>query len=391
MKRRRIPTALVVSLLLHAVLGFVAWKYAKSTTRTVASAPAPIELELVTVAPVIEEKEKPRPPPVVARPKRSLKPPPTAPRQPAPAPPASTGAPEQLALGAQSEGPSSAPASPAPRKLELFPRLPLSGGMPVASAPPTGRTIRPDDPSLSPEVKRLEEEHRVGGRVGGWAKDALAEARAGAGAGGGHPYLGGVGTAMRSGLRSAKGGTQGALGANPAEVMFNRWTGAMEDYAKTGNPGIQEEGLAPTQSEKLKQMYGQEAQWVQGLSQGAQTVHDLQHGKPLLSLTFELRQKKDGHFKSGTILEKSGSDHFDAFVMRVVPKALEELGPPPEEVLRGRDEVRSVWRIEGWQVYTQLETQLPGLGIEGIPLDALRRQLAKDKKFDFRARLLRAY
>lgn len=263
--------------------------------------------------------------------------------------------------------------------------------MPVAQGEPSrGRTLRPGDPELSDEVQRLEAEKRVTERVQGWTNDKLAEARA---EGGGHPYFGEVGSALRSALQHAEGGRPAQLGvAGELERMVQRYGDAASDFAKTGNPGFPPPGQAPTQNEKQKELFGSDGQLVQALSQAAQLAQDLQTGKPLLTLTFELRQGGDGHYRDGNILKGSGNPRFDAFVMRVVPGAMAQLGPPPDLVLRGRDEVRSVWRIDGWPAYSTLENTLPAMGVQGLPIDGARKQLRHEAlEFDFRAHLLRAY
>jgi hypothetical protein len=257
--------------------------------------------------------------------------------------------------------------------------------------PSRGRTIRPGDPELSAEVQRLEAEKRVKERVDGWANDGLAVARA---EGGGHPYFGEVGNALRSALQHAEGGKPAQLGVGgELERMSERYGEAAADYARTGNPGFAPPGKAPTQGEKQRELFGNDAQFVQALTQAAQLAQDLQTGKPLLTLTFELRQGGDGHYRDGNILKGSGNPRFDAFVLRVVPGAMAQLGPPPDLVLRGRDEVRSVWRIDGWPAYSTREsTLLPTPGAFGLPVDGARKQLRHEAlEFDFRAHLLRAY
>ncbi len=357
MRSRRLPSALLVSLLLHAVLALLAWRFAGRDGPRSATAPRPVSIELVEPSP--SPRPVPRAPPAVTQ----KAPPPRTPTKKAQREPSTP-------LASAPPGGSTAPAPDAPvreppLRPRLLPELPLSAGLPVARGEPSrGLTLRPGDPELSAEVQRLEGEKRVKDRVEGWAHDALAEARAGTG---GHPYFGEVGAALRSALTHAEGGTPAQFGVpDELERMGQRYGQAMSDYAKTGNPGLAPPGQAPTQGEKQRQLFGEDAKFLQALTQGAQLAQDLRTGKPLLSLTFELRQRSDGHFRHGSILQGSGSPRFDAFVLRVVPGAMEQLGPPPDAVLHGRDEVRSVWRIDGWPA-------------------------ASAREFDFRAHLLRAY
>jgi hypothetical protein len=261
---------------------------------------------------------------------------------------------------------------------------------------PGGTTIHPGDPSLSEWAKRAEEEVRVKGRVDGWADDAVAEARAQRGLP--HPYLTEVGEALRGGLNSADGGTPAALGAPQAlEFLFNRYRNAAEQYAKTGDPGAIPSGLAPRQTEKQKELFGNEpgSNWTRAMTQSADTLQNLANGGPLLALTLELRQRPSGEILSGKLIQSSRSAKFDAFVLRVVPEALAGLGPVPGEALRGRSELRSVWQIQGWaRLPKNVERAMTLLGapaVQGIPFDVLSKQLGAHEQFDFRARLLRAY
>ena len=262
---------------------------------------------------------------------------------------------------------------------------------------PAGKTLYPDDPSLSPRAKRAEEEIRVKDRVDGWADDAAAEARVQRGLP--HPYLTEVGDALRGGLNSAEGGTPAALGGPRAlELLVNRYRNAAQQYARTGNPGdVIPPGLAPRQTEKQNELFGNEggSTWTRAFTQSADTLQLLSHGAPLLALTLELRQRPSGQILSERVIEPSGSAKFDAFVMRVVPLALSGLGAVPHEALHGRSELRSVWRIQGWaRLPRKLERAMTLFGapaVEGIPLDVLTPQLAAHEQFDFRARLLRAY
>lgn len=287
---------------------------------------------------------------------------------------------------------SSAPgADPATPRLNLLP--PMASSDIAVPSQGGGRTLYPGDPEFSEEVRRAEEEFRVGQRVDGWAKDGAAEARA---QHGGHPYLGAVGDALRSGLGSEEGATPAALRSpGMMEKMAERWLGAAEQYAKTGNPNLAPPGIAPRQSERAREHFGNEpgANGLRALIQATETMEDLRTGVPLLSLTLELQQGPDGALMSQKILESSGSGPFDEFVLRVVPEAIAAVGAPPEEVLRGRESLRSVWRIEGWPGAGKgALSYLPEPGAYGIPLEVVKKQIMGDHRpFDFRARVMRIY
>ncbi len=312
---------------------------------------------------------------------------------------------QELAGAGSEEAESSEPAGEAledaPRIAQgpsLLPSMEVLGDGSESPAPGSrGRTLRAEDgdPYGSEAARREEEQFRVHGRVDGWARDSLAEARAQRGLP--HPYVSGMGNALREGLGRAEGGTPEALGApGAAGFMVRRYFDSAEAYARTGNPGISTPGLAERQSEKLKAHTKDGAGLVSLFTQAAETSLDLAYGKPLLALTLELRLGRDGRPSSQpSLLERSGSEKFDSFVLRVVPGALAELGPVPEEALRGREELRSVWLIEGWaRIPPKLDkamTMIGVPGVQGISGDVLMKQAASKEQFDFRARLLRVY
>jgi hypothetical protein len=261
---------------------------------------------------------------------------------------------------------------------------------------PGGSTLRPDDPSLSEWARRAEEEHRVKERVERWTEDAAAESRAQRGLP--HPYLTQVGEKLRASLDAAPGGTPQALGApDTLEFLFNQYKGAAEEYGKTGKNSVTVPGLSPRQTERQKELFGNEREslWLRGMTQAAETIQNMSHGTPLLSLTLELRQAPNGRLLSQRVVQRSSSSKFDAFVLRVVPEALAQLGPVPEPALRGRDELKSVWRIEGWprlpKNVERWTTLLGTPGGFGVPADPFLKEMAASQHFAFRPRLLRAY
>ncbi len=395
-RRRALQSgAFIASLALHGAL--FAWLVSRPPLprpERPAREASRIEVEVSFVEP------RPEPAPDIQRP--PLRRPPL--RREVPTPPPQ---PEEVATADARAGETDVPHAPSaqPRELTRGPTLtpsleilgggtegPGEGGVALR-----GRTFRAGegDPYGSEAARREEERFRVHGRVDGWAKDSLAEARAQRGLP--HPYIGGVGEALREGLGRAEGGTPAALGAaGAAEFMLRRYADAAAEYTRTGNPGISTPGLAERQSERLKSQFGGEAKFVQALTQAGETSLDLAYGKPLLALTLELRLSRDGKPVSApALLQRSGSDAFDAFVLRVIPGALAELGPVPEDALRGQEELRSVWLIEGWASLppklndAMLMYGVPGM--MGIGGDVLLKEIASSEQFDFRAKLLRVY
>lgn len=396
-RRRHLTWALLISLAVHFLLLLVLlWSRGKPSpaARQEVVPSEPVVVALVQLPP--EPTQQPSPPPSSKPGTRSRAR--TSERARAaehhePAPVAEEAAPE--------------PTTDLPKRLSLVPEHLAPGLEPTEPAPTRGQTLYPDDPSLSEWARSEEEAFRVKGRVDDWAREIGAEARARGGVA--HPYLGRVGEALREGLGGTDGGTPNALGApNAAQALFNQYRGAAEKYAQTGNPGVSTPGLAPRQTEKQREFFGDEnwvhdpetgqavqtLPWTQMFTQSAETLQDLAHSGALLSLTLELRQKPDGAVVSQQLLERSKSSAFDAFVVRVVPQALASLGPVPEEVLRGNPELRTVWQIEGWpRLPPKLEQAMLLFGapaLMGVPLDALLTG-SGDQQFRFRARLLKAY
>jgi hypothetical protein len=385
MRRRNLAIALVVSLLLHAVLILLVWRVPVTRRVPVERAgQAPVEIEIAQLPPPKPTPEKPSatPPARGERERKRAEVPSSQKGTGTATPPAVPSAPPPGEKGVEAARPS------------LVPRDSALGVPAPPGDAPGGRTVRPDDPSLSELAQRTEEELTVKERLDALAEDAIAESRAQRGLP--HPYLVQVGEALRATLDSAPGGTPAALGApDAAAFLLNSYLNAAQEYARTGKAGVTVPGPSPHQTEKQREIFGDAAQWVRAYTQSAETIQNLSYGAPLLSLTLELRQTTNGRLLSQKIVQRSSSASFDAFVLRVVPQALAKLGPVPEPALRGRDELKSVWRIEGWprlpKKVERLTTLFGTPGAMGIPADPLLKELAASQHFAFRPRLLRAY
>ncbi|MHB8879381.1 MAG: hypothetical protein ACYC8T_37275 [Myxococcaceae bacterium] len=394
MSRSNLKPALLISLALHA--GLAAYLATRPAPVPV-SPPAPLEWVEVEVK---EVEPAPAPEPKKKKKIRSAQPPSAPPLQadssaatpPPPAPAA--GAPQAEAPLAEAAPPAGAPGE---RRISLLPRfdLPLGGpGIPVPSA--RGRTLRPDDPSFSKEVQDAEAEHRVEGRVTGFMEDTLSEARVQRGLP--HPYFTGVGEAARSRLDADARAQNMRSGLGEVAAQFGkRYLESIESYAKTGNPNLGPSGAAPRMSEKLQERAGNDPDkvFVRALVQAAELSEDLKSGRPILSLTLEMRQSRGSTERSTLLVKGSGSASFDAFVLGSWPEAVEQAGPPPAEAFRS-DELRSVWAVEGWlRMSKKLEramSYLPSPGALGIPVDKVLPKLTEEGyRYEFRARLLRVY
>lgn len=411
MRRQRLLTALVFSLLVHGLIALWVWQTPRPVRLSrVAPPEAPLQVEIVQLPPRSKPAPEPKPAPPEPIAKAPTPAPPALKAPERPEQPVAEAPPPSGESDATTPSADDAPVAAAPGPLELLPRDSVLG-IPSEEGAPTGRTIRPDDPELSEWAQRAEEEFRVQGRLNTWTEDTGAELRAQRGLP--HPYFTEARDAMRAGLDSADGGTPAALGApNAVQHMFNQYRSAAEQYARTGNPGVLKPGLSPHQVEKQSEVFGKETHltvcdddgscssqrmipWAQLMTQSAQTLQELAHAKAMLSVTLELRQDPSGAVRSQKLVQGSSNSKFDAFVLRVVPTALAEIGPVPADALRGREELRSVWLIEGWpRLPKELERAMTMFGapsVQGIPADVILLQEAQQQQFRFRAKLLRAY
>ena len=386
MARSRLKSALLVSLLLHAGAVILILLQRPASESTV-QPPKATEWVIVDVVPA---------------------PPPPAPKV-VKAPPIKKAAPKEKQAKAEAVEPVAVPLPPEPvaldeprstapvpsKPINLFPLPSLLPSTEVAEAP-HGHTSRPDDPEFRPEVIRAEEEHRVKQRVDGWAQDELAEVRAQGGLP--HPYFSGVRDAARAGLdkRAREAGITATTGQMMKEIG-KRYADSASSYAKTGDPNLGPPGVNPRQSEVLKERMGNmpEAMALRALVQATETQNELSHGKPLIALTLELRQFRDGRPLTAMVIQASSDARFDAFVLDAWPKSIAEAGPPPADAFHG-PELRSIWAVEGWLgLPKKLEaaiSYLPMPGIMGMGADKLLPALTEEGyHYEFHARLLRVY
>jgi hypothetical protein len=286
----------------------------------------------------------------------------------------------------------------APRKLVLVPSWPAgaaSESAPTGEPAPRGRTLYPGDAALESESTE-ETSERLTARVQDWMDDEAAGARAGGV--GKHPYFEQVRGSMEGALARTEGGEAHQLGIrNPIAGVLKSYTQAAEEYARTGNPGGASPPPTPLHSEQLAERFKDEpaARRLMMAIQGRETLEALNNRSALLTVTLELRQARSGELLDAKLTEPSGNPQFDAFVLRVVPGALGTSAPPPEEALRGRDSLRTLWQVEGW-LYTPKElldaASTLASGQLALPLDLLLDPEKLERpRFEYRARLLKVY
>ncbi|HZH02221.1 MAG TPA: hypothetical protein VEY30_00470, partial [Myxococcaceae bacterium] len=236
---------------------------------------------------------------------------------------------------------------------------------------------------------------RVGSRVQGWAEDTLAQARAQKGLA--HPYLANLRETFKEQLGVPNGPTPRDLGVGSAvKEMARNYRTAVQAFGRNGTPDLPPPGHAPTQSEVLAELYRDDpngALPLRMLVAAEELAHALRGSRPLLSLTLELRQDRRGAILGAAVTESSGNPHFDAFVLAVGRTAPQALPEPPADAFRS-DVLRSIWQVEGWLRNSRNGPQAMKMvpGFMGASPELLMREInSGNARFDFRARLLKAY
>ncbi|MBN1205145.1 MAG: TonB C-terminal domain-containing protein [Myxococcaceae bacterium] len=363
MRRSRLGWAGLVSVLLHAALLALLWE--QEPVRPVSvppPEPPPLMVEILPSPPEPPAPPTPAPPPP-PRPRARPAPPPPS-RLPAPPPPPST--PEGSET--PSAEPPAGPAEPAdaplaaepPKAPSLLPPTPSEGwSVPDTAGAPRGRTLRPGDPSLSPEVLRAEEQARVTARVQSFAEDQLARLRVENGLV--HPYFSEVRASLEEQLENAPLFDVKGNGKRLAQAWLER----AERYGATGTFEAKRRGdrSPPTASERLESLPkgNPTHDRMRAFLQAGEAMQQLAEPAPELLIVLELQQAPDGQLQSVKVVEPSGNKAFDTYVLEAVPPALARLTPPPDKALGVRPEgIRTLWAVEGRVVYLRKLSELEG-------------------------------
>ncbi|SEM39381.1 TonB C terminal [Stigmatella aurantiaca] len=358
MRRSPLGKAALASLLLHAVFLALLWQGEPAVPKgRPASAALPLEVDLVFAA---APDPPPTPPPPPAAPPSRPRPKsrPAAPLPPPPAPATPLPEPPRPPTG----GPSlDAPvAERSERAPVLLPRsLGVEGTVPVSPEPSRGRTLRPGDPSLSPEVLAAEEKARVGARVQAFAENELATLRVQNGLV--DAYFGRIDTALEKQMEDAPlfGGQKGRL---------TRLAQAYQDEAARYGAGRAadapvHERAAPSASQRFEALSRGNPQdnGMRAFMQAGESMQRLAEPPGGLVVILELQQAPDGQLRSVQVVESSGNPAFDAYVVDAVPPALAGLEPPAGKPLGVREDgIRSRWAVEGRVVYLRKLKDMKG-------------------------------
>lgn len=240
----------------------------------------------------------------------------------------------------------------------------IPGGEPLPG-PKTqsGHTLRPGDPSLSPEYLAAQERGRVTGRVQGFIRDNQAELRVDNGLI--DPYFSRLRAALEKSLEDAPVFD----GTSLLHQATTSWSSQAGSYGATGNPGTGPAPMPPTVAEQLTKLQGLQERgdeaWMDYLRSRVQAGGELQklaggNGAKLV-VTLELHQGPDGALVNAKLVSGSGNKAYDTYVMKGVPPALAKL-PPPADRARGvrPDGIHTLWSVEGRVVYLRKLKELKG-------------------------------
>lgn len=260
------------------------------------------------------------------------------------------------------EAPSPSLAAPAaPRGFYPLPPSLMPGGPPITGPKSqSGHTLRPGDPSLSPDVLAARETARVSGRVQAFIDDNQAELRVANGQI--DPYF----SRLREALEKSFEDAPVFEGTSLLDHATHSWAAQAGKFGATGNPGTGPVAAAPTASEQLKALQerlGDESlEYLRGLVQAGEEVQKLGGGGgEKLVVTLELHQGPDGTLRDAKLVSTSGNKAYDAYVLSGVPPALAKLPPPPDEARGVRpDGIHTLWSVEGRVVYLRKLKELKG-------------------------------
>ncbi|WP_208719526.1 ferrichrome ABC transporter substrate-binding protein [Corallococcus sicarius] len=355
-RRSRLGLTLLLSVLLHAAL-FYALSRVPSGQRPRQASREVVELDFIPVPekPAVPAVPRPtaRPPAQVNAPpaRRVERPVPSTPRTPAPqvatAPPA--GEPAQEDTSPQEKPRSEdAPLASAERPI-LVPGHLLGEGL-TGQPPSTGRTLRNTGEAPDPKAvaRQQAEEARV--KVDGWARDALAEARAESGATA--PYF----------AKLQKDFTKRLVNPPPPDLkvvasrMKREQAEATERFGKTGSP------YAPKQrDQRLEQRNRIQAAVEAGR---AANMYMVDVTEPILALAaiVEVRQARDGKVLELEVIEGSGDSKFDDWAVSQLREALASAEAPQDGGVGIHDDgMRSRWRLKEFLGNPRVQIHLMGV------------------------------
>ncbi|WP_245814946.1 TonB C-terminal domain-containing protein [Cystobacter ferrugineus] len=375
----------------------------------------PIEVELDFSPP--PPAAPPLSPPPTARAERPRSPPrtPPVPRAPPVRPPP----PERPSSEPSTTEPSpplelDAPLAAEARRPSLLPSLPPGDwSLPLPEEKPRGRTIRPGDPSLSPETLAAEEHARVSARVRSFTEDDLAARRVENGLV--DPYFSEVRESLEKQLEGAPL-FKGKTSTSKLQQFAQTYLKDAERYGHSGLVGKNQKRDAHkplTPLEKLESLpvENKALEGMRGFLRLGDALQQHAEPEPQLVVILELQQAPDGQLRSVQVVEPSGDKAFDKYVSEAMPPALARLAPPPSKtpgVHLGTHSngIRTLWSVEGRVVHLKQVSEMKekdaayaaamaSLGALAGRFDETTGEVQVidllDPKFRCRARLLRVW
>ncbi|WP_244237858.1 TonB C-terminal domain-containing protein, partial [Corallococcus llansteffanensis] len=300
-----------------------------------------------------------------------------------------------------------APATPGTLPPNLLPPPGASGGVIITTPESSwggGRTLRPGDPSLSPEALAAEEHARVSERVQGFVDDRRARDRVDTGRI--HPYFSKLRAKLEQQMDAPPLFDMPSL---PKQMLYS-WADKARRFAATGSPGGNL-SLVPTPGEKLAERGRDNPAYnrLRVRAQAGEELQDFAQGVSTMKLvvTLELLQGPDGTLREVKLMTRSGNPAYDDYVLQSVPPALAKFPPPPPDALGVHtDGIRSLWSVEGRVVYVRKISEMKGTDTAYLAAAAAVGVLAggfeettgdvyvidvRNPHFECRSRLLRVY
>ncbi|MCY1033060.1 TonB C-terminal domain-containing protein [Corallococcus sp. BB11-1] len=301
------------------------------------------------------------------------------------------------------------PRAPGPLPPNLLPPPGSSGGVIITTPENSrggGRTLRPGDPSLSPQALAAEEQARVSERVQGFVDDRRARDRVETGRI--HPYF----SKLRAKLeRQMDEPPLFDMPSLPRQLLYS-WADKARQFGATGSPGaVPPSRAAPKPGELLAQRARNNPEFdrLRALSQAGDELQSFAHGVSTLKLvvTLELLQGPDGTLREVKLVSRSGNPAYDDYVLQSVPAALAKTPPPPDDAMGVHpDGIRTLWAVEGRVVYVRKLRDMKGTDTAYLAAAAAVGVLAggfeettgevyvidvRNPHFECRSRLLRVY
>ena len=234
------------------------------------------------------------------------------------------------------------------------PRIAEIDGTTLAPAP-SGRTLVNDGSGPSPEVTAALDALAAKEKIDGWIQDDLASLRVESGVV--DDYFRELKDRLAEG--ASKPPSEAAPGNTALQKLMAQYAQGLERYGATGNPYAEPPTMDRSNSEfgsPLAQAIqnNPQMQAVKSRFEAAATVRDFADARfgGKLVVILEVRQKSTGELYDTKVLQSSGNELFDQFVLATAPGSINAAGPLPEHLRAQKPNgLRSVWAFSGRLIY----------------------------------------